>query len=198
MMLTDIEPAIARVRAQPVVRELRARTYLETYPDILALASSGTLDKALFQKISLMTYGWMPRILRLDPEHIQCALHALRGANNATLAKRPQIVEAIASCLHSVVGASKMLHFVYPATFPIWDSRIERFRQVPDSDITDAGQYCSFVYEVHSIILEAGFGLFRREFLGAHRARLIGSGILPYEISDVRAVEAAALELAAA
>jgi hypothetical protein len=57
-------------------------------------------------------------------------------------------------------------------------------------------QYCAYVREVHRIIGESGFDTFRQDFTAAYRARLEVSGIPPYEITPVRAVEAAAFELA--
>lgn len=37
-------------------------------------------------------------------------------------------VASIAASVGSVVGASKMLHFVNPKVYPIWDSRMETLR----------------------------------------------------------------------
>jgi hypothetical protein len=113
-----------------------------------------------------MAYGWMPRVVRIDPQHTPSALAALLPAQTATPATmRGTRVADIAACLHSVVGASKVLHFVNDAVFPIWDSNIETFRL--------GGK------PPHN-----------------HNARLAALRIGPYPISEVRAIEAAALELA--
>jgi hypothetical protein len=198
VILADIKPAIAHItRAKPVL-ELRAYTYLATYPAILALASEpSALDLARFYQIAVMAYGWMPRVLRLNRGETEPALMALRRARTATVTDLVAAdIEPVARCLHSVVGASKVLHFVNPNVFPISDSGIARFRRIPVSDLENEQQYCVYVREIHRIIGESGFDAFRNDFMAAYRARLEVSGIPPYEISPVRAVEAAAFELA--
>jgi hypothetical protein len=198
MILADIKPAVARISPAKPVLELRAYTYLATYPAIVALASEPSpLDFARFHQIAVMAYGWMPRVLRLDREHAEPALMSLRRARTATVTDLlAGDIEPVARCLHSVVGASKVLHFVNPDVFPISDSGIARFRGVPVKDLEDEEQYCVYVREVHRIIGESGFDAFRNDFMAAYRARLEVSGITPYEITPVRAVEAAAFELA--
>ena len=52
---------------------------------------------------------------------------------------RPVGVADVAACLHSLVGASKVLHFVNDSVFPIWDSRIETYRLRLDSKRSPEG-----------------------------------------------------------
>ena len=198
MILAEIKPAIARITPAMPVLELRAYTYLATYRAMVALASEpSALDLARFHQIAVMAYRWMPRILRLDRAHAEPALMSLRRARTVTIADLvASEIAPVARCLHSVVGASKVLHFVNPDVFPISDSGIARFRGVPVSDLEDEEQYCVYVREVHRIIGEPGFDALREDFLAAYRARLEVSGIPPYQITPVRAVEAAAFELA--
>jgi hypothetical protein len=198
VILADIKPALARLTPARPVLELRAYTYLATYPAIVSLASEpSALDFARFHQIAVMAYGWMPRILQLDREYMEPALMALRRARTATVADLVAgDIEPVSRCLHSVVGASKVLHFVNPYVFPISDSGIVRFRGIPVSDLEDERQYCVYVREVHRITQELGFDAFRKDFAAVYRARLEVSGIPPYEITPVRTVEAAAFELA--
>ena len=159
MILADIEPAIARISPAKPVTDPRAYTYLATYPAFLALASEpGMFDLARFHQIAVMAYGWMPRILRLHREYTEPALTALQRARTVTVdGLVAGDIEPVVRCLHSVVGASKILHFVNPDVFPIVDSGIARFRGVPASDLEDEQQYCAYVREVHRIIGESGF-----------------------------------------
>jgi hypothetical protein len=107
-------------------------TFRDGDPAIVALAKvpSG-FDLACFHQVAVMAYGWMPRVLRLDRAHVEPALIALlpaRAVNAADVVAGD--IEPVARCLHSVVGGSKVLHFVNPDVFPIWDSGIARFRGV--------------------------------------------------------------------
>jgi hypothetical protein len=108
-------------------------------------------------------------------------------------------VADIAACLHSVVGASKVLHFVNDAVFPIWDSNIETFRlggKPPYNHMNRVGNYFAYADEVHAIRRDPGCPAFFTQFVAAFNARLAALRIGPYPISEVRAIEAAALELA--
>jgi hypothetical protein len=198
MKLADIQPAIASVFANPVVTDLREHTYLATYSGMIAIGAATADSNAVrFNQLSTMVYGWMPRIIRIDPAHSPDAVEAMALAITATPASFAHVpIQHISDCLHSVVGASKLLHFINPDVFPIWDSKIEGFRARPRSDVTSAEQYLYYVREVHQIRAEPGFPTFYGTFQAAYSARLLASGIPIYLINEVRAIEAAAFELA--
>lgn len=197
MKLIDIQSAIVLITANLAVTDLRARTYLAIYPGMIAVgAARGVTNDVKFHQLSAMVYGWMPRIARIDSLHSSAASAALGEALSASDANYQAIsVKAIADCLHSVVGASKLLHFANPQVFPIWDSNIEAFRKNPDSDIKSVSQYVDYVREVHDIRKEDGFGEFYNEYCAAFTSRLTASSVPIYSISHVRAIEAAAFEL---
>lgn len=202
MQLSDITPAIARIAAHPVPADLRATGYLLTYPHLCALATPGTAGtERTFLQLAAATYGWMPRVLQVDAPHLARAVAALQQGATATPQTAATVpVQDIAAVLHSVVGASKMLHFVNNAVFPIWDSRIETFRRgararPSQAHMDNVGHYHAFVAEVHAIRAEPGFPRFYADFLRAYDARQHALGIPPYAVTEVRAIEAAAFEL---
>jgi len=141
----------------------------------------------------------MPRIARLEPKYTKSALLAIQNARSAN----PQNIQIndvsdLALCLRSVVGASKVLHFVNPEVYPIWDSNIERFRQKSDPTtnyMSDASNYVSYIREVHSIRAEPGFTSFHAQFNNALAVWLTAVGTTAYTVTEVRAVELAAFEL---
>ncbi len=201
MNLNDIQPVIGIINDQPMLHDLRAITYLATYPSICALGNiAGPIDMQRFHQFAAMVYGWMPRILRLNPQHTHDALNALvqaQAATAATLAGVP--IVHIANCMHSVVGASKVLHFNNPEVFPIWDSNIERFRlhqEPPHNHMNNVQNYLDYAQEVHNIRQENDFQNFYAQFNAVLHVRLAAHGIPPYIVSEVRAIEAAAFELA--
>ncbi len=198
MKLVDIQPAIGSVIASLAVTDLRERTYLATYPGMISIgAARGVTNDVKFHQLATLVYGWMPRVVRIDPLYTSAAVDTLGAALWVTDASYKSIpVKRISDCLHSVVGASKLLHFANPDVFPIWDSNIEVFRKKPDSDITSVSQYMDYVGEVHSIRRETGFHEFYIEFCSAYSARLATNGVPTYSIGHVRAIEAAVFELA--
>jgi hypothetical protein len=197
--LKHLIPAIDRIKNNQVFLDLRARTYLATYPTILRFAASKPIDSEGFHLLACMAYGWMPRIVRLEPAHINVAVKALESVRNAKEKdSKEAVVNHVADCLRSFVGASKVLHFVNPGIFPIWDSKVESFRlsTEPKPWQMDSRNYLSYVDAVTAIRREKGFPTFFRKFLNALRIRQEHHGIDAYDVSEVRAIELAAFELA--
>jgi len=109
-------------------------------------------------------------------------------------------VRDLANCLYSVVGASKVLHFTNPQVFPIWDSGVERFRQrgeVSQYHMSQPQNYVSYAHEIHVIAQAREFEAFFSAVSEAFQARFKALGIAPYQVTKVRAIEAAAFELSA-
>lgn len=198
MQLQDIRPAIALIQNNPVVSDLRSHTYLSTYPQILSTAQGDEVQGPQFKQLALMVYGWMPRVLRIDNAYFPFALHAANAAKDATPETFADIpIQHVANCLHSMVGASKLLHFLNPNVFPIWDSKIQAFRRLPNgnNEMSKIENYLDYVEEVHAIVREEGFEEFYTQYGISHANRLRRSNIDLYAVSHLRAIEASAFEL---
>ena len=200
MQLKDIQPAISKINSNPIVYDLRGHTYISTYPDLINFSSSMNSGNAQeFRQLAMMVYGWMPRVLRIDNSYTAQAIKAIDDARQATLSTYQSVcVKDIANCLHSVVGASKILHFVNPTIFPIWDSKIQAFRCLPNGnyDMSNVSKYFDYVRDVHSIISDPGFAAFYAQYEQAFSNRLLQSKIADYKVQHVRTVESSAFELA--
>ena len=72
------------------------------------------------------TYGWMPTMLELkgDINLIAAIANKARGKDGISRADFSHLANAING---SVVGASKLLHFICPEDHAIWDSRVYRY-----------------------------------------------------------------------
>ncbi|WP_152222281.1 hypothetical protein [Pseudomonas sp. SCB32] len=129
----------------------RAQSYIRAYPHILAaLKSPQPLDEQAFVCGAHMVYGWMPTILEI---HISGTVDAHAGAallNKARTEGRldnEEIKQLAGLINHSVVGASKLLHFVNPEAFAIWDSNIYYFLHGEpgnNSRVNKVGRYASY------------------------------------------------------
>ena len=202
MNLGDLQEAIQRLDSQPAIVDERSITYLATYPSLALFGSSIVVpvSREAFNQICAMTYGWMPRILRMREADVQGALQVLNMAKQATIATCASVrIDALGNCLHSLVGASKVLHFANDEVFPIWDSNIECFRVGEDplqNHMSKIGNYFDYMKEVHAIRANPEFPRFFAEYNTARRKRLAALGIAYYPISPIRAIESAAFELA--
>lgn len=105
------------------VDEQRKDFYLRSYPAIIEIARSKTLNtETRLLQLACATYGWMPRIrisvwLELNIDEIAAIQSHEAACKSIEKLKVPTIN-------NSWVGTSKMLHFINPKHFPIWDSRI--------------------------------------------------------------------------
>jgi len=120
---------LARLAGTDNIAERRLYTYLATYPHMrAAVAGFGriTADE-LFTTIS-MVYGLMPTAMNLrrgDMEPFLAPLNALRGSGQRLASEELDGLKALVN--NSIVGTSKLLHFLAPEVYPVWDSRINRF-----------------------------------------------------------------------
>ena len=128
-MTLSAEDLLRRVvEAQPHLSVPAGDSYLHSYPFLLAhVAALGPLDEGALIAVAHLAYGWMPTVLHLDVAALPGALENVEAARQGVVLTVPQLQRVAAAINHSVVGASKVLHFVNPATYPIWDSRVYRF-----------------------------------------------------------------------
>ena len=102
--------------------------YLRTYPQLLrstALLAKEMGEDAL-PAIAHMAYGWMPTILKKFSDSqpgIVCTATECRSFEEAS-----ELIKSLddSPINNSWVGMSKVLHFINPEFFPIWDSRVSK------------------------------------------------------------------------
>ncbi len=79
-----------------------------------------------------IVYGWMPTIPKLggimqwEQQRKSDLTATLTRTVNGHVPTDDELAELMAFSNNSMVGASKLLHFLNPSTFPIWDSRVAR------------------------------------------------------------------------
>jgi hypothetical protein len=73
------------------------------------------------------TYGWMPTIFNFKSNELDKVLAILNSAKKGVRPTGNEL-ETLKKCFNnSLVGTSKLLHFINPNKFAIWDSRIYRY-----------------------------------------------------------------------
>ena len=108
-----------------------SQSYIRAYPHIVSMLSVKTaFTPSDFICASHMVYGWMPTILEIHAnEHVSVAMGAalLTKAKKQGYLSHTELGQLAQLVNHSVIGASKLLHFVNPQAFAIWDSKVYRF-----------------------------------------------------------------------
>ena len=94
------------------------------------------------------TYGWMPTIFDFRSDRFDEALDIL---NRAKKGNKPTIDELnlLKGLLNnSLVGTTKLLHFINPDKFAIWDSRVYRYltgKEPYEKRIGDSEAYLAYL-----------------------------------------------------
>jgi len=76
---------------------------------------------------SNFTYGWMPTILNFKTNEFDSAVSILNKAKNPVRISDDELITLKKLINNSLVGTSKLLHFINPNVYAIWDSRVCNF-----------------------------------------------------------------------
>lgn len=200
MNIHQLYPAVARVREGRYGAASKEAGFLRAYPALLIAARLEARDPMeSFLRVASLAYGWMPKRLRIDAAALPQAVAAFESAQQEGLVISEALIEPIASCLSSLVGASKVLHLANPSVFPMWGKRIERFRLQREPTPYHMGQprnYLGFIEDVRSLTSDPLFLTFHHEYCIAYQERLQRLQITPYPLTEPRVVQSATSELA--
>ncbi|WP_370391080.1 hypothetical protein [uncultured Winogradskyella sp.] len=104
--------------------------YIETYPEFLKYfenINAGDINEHNLVIASHFVYGWMPTIIHLNLEQKDQVLSLLNTVKNGHFLTVNELEILKKSVNNSLVGLSKLLHFINPKDYAIWDSRIFRY-----------------------------------------------------------------------
>lgn len=160
-------------------------SYMLSYREFVAyFANLKEITAHSFVIAAHFTYGWMPTILELKTQGGGFA----QVASIVDDVKRGGLVtaegfQALKNTINnSVVGSSKLLHFVDPSNYAIWDSRVYAYinGQLPHGyQIASIDNYLCYLDNCRAIVADARFGL-----VHASMSAKIG-----YAVTPLRAVE---------
>ena len=126
--------------------------YLRTYPQLLR--STAILAKEMGEDalpaIAHMAYGWMPTILKKFSDSKPRIVSPATGCRSFEEAS--ELIQSLedSPINNSWVGMSKVLHFINPEFFPIWDSRVAKQFDLKISQVNKKNhfiEYLTFVEE---------------------------------------------------
>lgn len=161
-------------------------SYIASYPCLLNyFAEKETLSKQDVVCGAHMIYGWMPTILELHPTGLfdfSTAAALLNKAKSDVQINDTEIEKLARLINNSLVGASKLLHFVAPHKFAIWDSKIFQFvfNEKPyQYRMSKIGNYLHYLTELKSLQNDARFDKFYESV----------NDKIGYNVSPLRALE---------
>lgn len=128
------------------------------------------------------TYGWMPTILNFKSDKIEHAARILNKAKSTTVRiDDNELLDLKALVNNSLVGTSKLLHFVNPEIYGIWDSRVYSFftGRANYQDLHRAELFWSYLDICNTVIEHNTFDTIHNSYLAR----------LGFNISRIRTVE---------
>ncbi len=160
-------------------------SYLVSYREFLTyFASIDTITPHHLIIGAHFVYGWMPTILELyiTPESLPLIVKILNEVKHSTLIGTPELIQLKSAINNSLPGTSKLLHFINPYQYPIWDSRVHRYINGKDAynyQISKPENYLEYQRNCHRLAANPGFP-------AIHRSMNTKIG---YEVTPLRAIE---------
>jgi hypothetical protein len=170
--------------------DARGQGYLNSYPIYLEYFQSTEIKSTNdFSIRAGLVYSWMPRVLVLCEDDIGEAVEQMSECfDDQSIYK---VIGNVAKALNgSYIGASKLLHFQHPETFPFYDTRVykninglKKKKMNVYQQANKAKCYEAYRNSVQSVILHDGFN---KDVYDKVNVFMKGYG---YHVSAVRAVE---------
>jgi hypothetical protein len=94
------------------------------------------------------TYGWMPTIFDYRSDKFKEAIDILNQAKKGNKLSADNLVLLKGLLNNSLVGTTKLLHFIRPDNFAIWDSRVYRYltnKEPYDNRIGNCNTYLDYL-----------------------------------------------------
>jgi hypothetical protein len=164
----------------------REKSYFEQYPALryAAIEVMKSRDNRELLLLEMAVYAWMPQIIRCRPTSV-LDNKGLQELLSGRIRDADALVQMCSMPLakgHSWVALSKVLHFIEPESFAIWDSRVAScFGLKWSSQWNRLDVYTSYLRILTHLANETPAEIAE---IKAHVARVCG-----YEISTLRSLE---------
>lgn len=158
--------------------------YINSYPHILQFFE----EKIKFNESDIvqglhMVYAWMPTTLKsIDWEHLPFVVSSLNELKHGTYLHEGQLEALKRNTNNSLVGSSKLLHFISPEQYAIWDSKVIKYITGNKSayGVDNVDNYIHYLDKLYQLILDNHFTTIHQEV----------NSKMGYEVSKLRAAEA--------
>ena len=158
-------------------------SYIRSYPEFLKFFKNQEIITEHSFIIGInFTYGWMPTIFEFKSNQFDLTVNILNKVKKGALPTIDELNILKGMINNSLVGTSKILHFINPLLIPIWDSRVYKYltgRISREATIGNPNHLLEYVNFCTIVTSDINF-----EKLKFHVESIIG-----YEMSPLRVVE---------
>ena len=160
-------------------------SYLTAYPEFLSYFSDlEVVTRHSFIIGAHFVYGWMPTVLTLGMQDCDSTIAVLNQVKSGCSIGVSELRLLRRTINNSVVGTSKLLHFMNPRVYAIWDGRVCAYvygRRSPHQ-VGKVSNYLDYLEKCREITSDERFTRVHRSI--NRKLREYG-----YEVSPFRAVE---------
>ena len=129
--------------------EIKRKSDYLSYPEFLKYFSDLRIITRHNLTIGInFTYGWMPTIFDFRSDNFDEAIDILNDAKKGNKLTIDNLVLLKGLFNNSLVGTTKLLHFINPNNFAIWDSRVYRYltgKEPYDQRIGNCNTYLDYL-----------------------------------------------------
>jgi hypothetical protein len=129
--------------------EIKRQSDYISYPEFLKYFSDlKTITRHNLTIGINFTYGWMPTIFDFRSDNFEEALQILNEVKSGCKLTVDNLVILKGLLNNSLVGTTKLLHFIQPDNFAIWDSRVYRYltsKEPYDNRIGNSNTYLDYL-----------------------------------------------------
>lgn len=136
-------------------------SYLNSYREFLRYFENiGEITKHEFIIGVNFSYGWMPTIFEFKSENFEEVVIILNRVKGGLIPTVDELNILKTMINNSLVGTSKLLHFINPSLIPIWDSRVYMYllgRNNSQNSISNPMNFLDYINFCFNVIQEAKF-----------------------------------------
>lgn len=175
-------------------KDERESDYATSYPHLVQALQGRVIDATVYVQITHMVYGWMPTVLKLrsmspQAQRFSDEAKLLEGIRMGADASLKDLATLKASINNSIVGVSKLLHFLRPDRYAIWDSKVYAYlrsvadprwnRKIDHEQVNTLAHYDDYMKAMHTFVAKP-------EFRSVHQHVIDTFG---YPVTTLRAAE---------
>lgn len=162
----------------------RNESYHISYKEFLAYFES--VDKITRHNLIIainFTYGWMPTIFDFRSIMFVEAVEILNKAKQGIIPTKSELDVLKGLLNNSLVGTSKLLHFINPNVFAIWDSRVYRYltgKEPYQDRIGNCDTYFDYLKFCHYLTQQNEFEVLQKKI-----EEQVGYSLTPFRIAEL-------------
>ncbi|WP_371804792.1 hypothetical protein [Candidatus Lokiarchaeum ossiferum] len=128
-------------------------SYTESYKHFIDyFKNPDVIEEKHFYISTNFVYGWMPTILKYKSNKINDCISLLNEVKSGEILNKDQLTILKSTINNSIIGVSKLLHFINPDNYAMWDSNICNFLYGSKDIANNIDRYLEYTSFIDKIV----------------------------------------------